>query len=180
MFRAMIVSVLFFSCFLQSFAAEYEGYKSLKGIDSVGIEVNGLKVSDAQYGMFEREFADYVAVFLHRYEITPVSAEKIDKVPGRPIFRLYFNTQIDPKMNVAAVLCEICLVQDVSVVRDEKIEVIQATTWDNSSIALMQPQYIKELSQFKLDEFLQQFVEDLYKANSKPSPFKNNSKEKII
>lgn len=53
-----------------------------------------------------------------------------------------------------------------------------AVTFISCLLQAIQPQYLKAASQDKLSDFLHQFVEDLYMANGKPSPFTKNPEEK--
>lgn len=176
MFRAMCLAAMLPSCFLQSVNSEYQGYKSLKGLEKVGVEVVIVDVG-AELDSLEKDFYEQVVTFLEKHGITPVSVREAQDLPGQPILRVYFSFQVDVKNNAAAVQCGMALTQQTLMVRDQSIEPIEAKTWDNSSIALMQPQLIKEGSQTKLDDFLKQFIVDLYKANGKLPPDKKSNEK---
>lgn len=178
MFRAIVLGVAFISCFLQSATPEYENSKGLKGLEKVGVDIVIIDVG-AELSSLKKDFADQVTSFLKEHEITPVSLEEAQALPGKPVLRITFSFQVDMKNNVAAVHCDMALIQQATMVRDTSIEPVAAKTWDNSSITLIQPKYIQQGSQFKLDDFLEQFITDLYKANGKLPPNKK-SKEKAI
>lgn len=177
--KYIILPVLFFSVLLHSSGPEYEGYKSLKGLKEIGLEVSIISIG-AEYGSLKKDLEKQASPFLQQHGITSVSIEEARKLPGQPILRLSFTIMADMKNNTAALQCGIALTQETTMVRDGSIEAVQAKTWDNTGVTLIQPQLLIAASQDKLNDFLHQFIEDWYKSNSKPSPFKNNSKEKFI
>lgn len=163
MFRTIALGVAFISCLLQAAELEYEGYKSLKELEKVGLEVTILDIG-AEYGSLKKDLEKQAISFLQQHEITPVSIEKVRKLPGQPILRLSFTIMADMKNNVAALQYGIALTQKTTMVRDDSIESIKAKTWDNTGVTLIQSQYIQTITQSKLDDFLNQFIEDFNKS----------------
>lgn len=178
MFRTIALGVAFISCLLQAAQPEYEGYKSLKGLEKVGLEVTIMDLG-AEYGAIRQDLEKQAASFLQEHNITPVSIEEARQLPGQPILRLSFTVIADMKINVAALQCSIALTQKTMMVRDQSIEAVEAKTWDNSGVTLIQSQHIIAASQDKLDVFLNQFIEDFNKANGKPSPSKKSNEKSV-
>lgn len=179
MYRTVILTFLLLSAScLQAAEPEYEGYKTLKGIEKVGFEINTTTIG-AQLGTLKKELEDQAIHVLREHGIALVSVEEARKLPGQPILRISFIFYVDVKNNAAAIQCSIALTQKVTLVRDTTIETVEAKTWDNTSVTLVQPQHIKAASESKLADFIEQFIQDIDKSSIEQVPSKKKGEKSV-
>ncbi len=94
MFRTIVLGVAFISCFLQAAQPEYGGYKTLKGLDKVGLQVTIMDIG-AEFGSLEKDLEKQAASFLQEHNITPLSVDQARKLPGQAITRTLRELMVD-------------------------------------------------------------------------------------
>lgn len=165
LFMKKIILISLILSLVSPLYADVESVESLKGVEEVAVVVDALTQEQLRYGLDPLELADWIATELDNNNIKPLSGDKLSEAPLTPAFWLTVKTAIVGE--VAAVSLTLSLRQDVQLLRDKEIEVIKAITWSRNSTGMMNPDSLRRGVHIKLNEFIEEFIEDYRKANGK-------------
>lgn len=151
---------------VNTWGAVTEKQLSLSGIKAVSVFVQGVSADAKKAGLTVEQIEAEVKAKLKGAGIKVVGEREVEGLSGRPA--LYVNLSAPKRRQKAAFVyhVEVGLMQEVTLVRDEKIR-IMSITWKKGSLGYCPARSFVENVQRSLGDMMDAFVSDWATANKR-------------